>query len=163
MRLFLSVCLSPTRTDFPSGETSGGGGCWRPPDAPGEDQALCVQQSDGLRVSLLLPPGHNLGQYTQVSRDKRAQMCAVKHASGKNKTRRTVEPEYQRSKSSGLYFQPMFRILLLSAVRRRSVVSATGWRAAGGPPRAALVQIPATRPATGSACTGGSGSERQHI
>ncbi|CAG00046.1 unnamed protein product [Tetraodon nigroviridis] len=25
-----------------------------------EDQALCLQQSDGLRVSLLLPPGHNL-------------------------------------------------------------------------------------------------------
>lgn len=59
-------CLSPTRTDLPSGEASGGGGCGRPPSAPAEDQALRLQQSDGLRVSLLLPPGHNLGQHTQV-------------------------------------------------------------------------------------------------
>lgn len=57
-------CLSLTRTDFPSAETSGCGGCWQPPAAQTEDQALCVQQSDGLGVSLLLPPGHNLGQYT---------------------------------------------------------------------------------------------------
>lgn len=59
-------CLSPTRTDLPSGETSGRGGCGRPPSTQAEDQALCLQQSDGLRVSLLLPPGHNLGQHTQV-------------------------------------------------------------------------------------------------
>lgn len=80
----VSDCLltPPTRTDVTGGGTPERGGC-----AQGSDQALCVQQPDGLRVSLLLPPGHNLGQYTQVrSRDVQAQHSSLSNS-------RTGEPK----------------------------------------------------------------------
>lgn len=65
--LLLSDSLSPTRFGASGGETAGGGGCWRCPNTEGEDQALCLQQPAGLWVSLLLPSGYHLGQYSQVS------------------------------------------------------------------------------------------------
>lgn len=158
------LCLFLTRTVLPSGETSGRGGCWRPPDAPSEDQALCVQQSDGLGVSLLLPPGHNLGQHTQVNRDTCSEVRTKTNRRQKKKTRRCSLCVIKLDGASKLKVCPMFRIIFLSAVRWRFTVSATAWPPAGGGlPLAALVQARATRPATGSACTGESGSERRQI
>lgn len=62
----LSASVSPARFGSSSGETAGGEGCWQHADAKAEDEALLLQQSNGLGVPLLLPPGHNLGQHTQV-------------------------------------------------------------------------------------------------
>lgn len=156
-------CLSPTRTDLPSGETSGGGGCGRPASTQAEDQALCLQQSDGLRVSLLLPPGHNLGQHTQVRAWTQTHgvgiyihSCHWRHyiikldEVSKIKVCRVIIPDDDNFPSL---------CLSLSAVRRRSTVWATTWPATGGPLLAAPVQILLTRPATSSATTGESGPD----
>lgn len=149
---WLSASASPTRFVPSSGETAGGGGCRQHAVAQSEDQALFLQQPAGLRVPLLLPPGYNLGQYTQVGFENT-------HVGRSSNSCRVVVVGASGIKDQSLdnvYVCTAFitRDHFCSAVRQQVTVWAARCPDAGGLLPVALVPTPMIKPAATSACRG---------
>lgn len=161
---WLSASAFPTRFGPSSGETAGGGGCRQHAVAQGEDQALFLQQPVGLRVPLLLPPGYNLGQYTQVGFENT-------HVGSMGRTRVTAAKSLAFNSccvvvvgASGIKDQSLDNVYVYaafitrdhfcSAVRQQVTVWAARCPDAGGLLPFALVPTPMIKPAATSACKG---------